>query len=295
MNSNDLRPEVAVAVEALRFGVIGNPVAHSRSPGIHAAFAAAHGIALEFRRMEAPLDGFVATVRRFFDQDGRGLAVTVPFKLEAWSLCETRLTERARTAGAVNCIGRDGDTLFGDNTDGIGLVRDLGRLLDGGDRPLAGARLLLLGAGGAARGVLGPLLATGPRSVVVVNRDAAKAAALVAARASSIATARTFDDVADETFDVVINATSASLAGGPLPLAPGVLGRARLVYDLMYAATPIPFLVAAHRAGATDTSDGLGMLVEQAAEQFATWHGIRPQTAAVLAALRADLVASMAR
>ncbi len=269
-----------------RYGVVGHPVAHSLSPQIHAAFAQQTGIDLQYRRILAPLDGFIATAETFFDEGGRGINVTVPFKLEAFAWCGERVTARARRAGAVNCVAVDAEGLHGDNTDGAGLVDDLQRLLG---RSLAGSRLLLLGAGGAARGVLGPLLTTGLRSIAIVNRDHAKAVALADEPRLE---ARSLDSIGGEAFDVVVNATSASLGGAALTLPSDVLGNARLVYDMMYGAEPTPFLLEAERAGAHATADGLGMLVEQAAESFFVWRGVRPRTEAVRATLRATLQAS---
>jgi len=272
-----------------RYGVVGNPVAHSLSPQIHAAFAQQTGIALAYERILAPLVGFVPTVQSFFDDGGRGVNVTVPFKLEAFAWCAERVSARARRAGAVNCLRVGADGVHGDNTDGVGLVDDLRRLLAASGRSLQGARILLLGAGGAARGVLGPLAEIGPQAIVVVNRSVAKAEALVAAQGDARIAACALDAV-DDAFDVVVNATSASLGGDPLAVSAAVLGRAHLVYDMMYGSVPTPFLLDAERAGATTTADGLGMLVEQAAESFFIWHGVRPTTAPVLHALRAALV-----
>ncbi len=278
-----------------RFGVIGHPVAHSLSPQIHAAFARQTGVALTYERLLAPLDGFVTTARRFFDGGGLGLNVTVPFKLEAHALCGAQVTERAARAGAVNCLSRMAGGLAGDNTDGVGLVVNLKRLLDGTACPLAGARVLLIGAGGAARGVIGPLIEAGPRAMVVANRDRAKAEALAASVADArVVTVQSLDAIDDAPFDVIVNATAASLGGAALAIAPSVLGRARLVYDMMYGAVPSAFLRDAERAGAAATADGLGMLVEQAAESFLIWHGVRPATDAVRDALRARLVTEAA-
>lgn len=274
-----------------RYGVVGHPVAHSLSPQIHAAFSRQTGVALAYDRIDAPLDGFASTVAAFFGEGGRGVNVTVPFKLEAFAWCGGRVTERARRAGAVNCLRVAADGVHGDNTDGVGLVDDLRRLLDDAGRSLNGARVLLLGAGGAARGVLAPLAASGADAIVVANRNVAKAEALVAAQDDPRIEARALEAI-DEAFDLVVNATSASLDGGTLPVPTSVLGRARLVYDMMYGAAPTPFLVAAARAGAAATADGLGMLVGQAAESFSIWHGVRPATAPVLAMLRASLAAS---
>ncbi len=269
-----------------RYAVIGNPVAHSRSPEIHAAFARQTGAAIDYRRVLAPLDGFSETVRRFVAEGGRGFNVTVPFKREAFIACGTRLSERASRAGAVNCVTVVDSALAGDNTDGIGLVRDLARLL-GDDDALRDRRVLLIGAGGAARGVVEPLLDSGLRELVVVARDVAKAGWLVAdlARmpACSLAT------VGEAPFDVIVNATSASLAGEVPALPTPLYASAGLVYDMMYGAGPTAFMVAARAAGSDAVADGLGMLVEQAAASYALWRGVLPETAPVLAHMRALL------
>ncbi len=284
--------EVGSASSSGRYGVVGHPVAHSLSPQIHAAFALQTGIAMEYVRVPSAVDRFAETIAAFFAAGGRGLNVTLPFKLEAHDACDRR-SDRALRAGAVNWLRFDDGVLSGDNTDGVGLVRDLDRLLGASGRTLAGTRILLLGAGGAARGVLGPLLDSAPRAVVVANRDCARAAALVAASAAlDLVAARSFDDVGDEPFDVIVNATSASLADRSIPLSRSVFANAALVYDMMYGAAPTRFLVDARRAGAGAVADGLGMLVEQAAESCFLWHGTRPETAQVLRSLRASIATS---
>ncbi|MGD9944531.1 MAG: shikimate dehydrogenase [Burkholderiaceae bacterium] len=302
-----------------RYAVVGNPVAHSRSPAIHARFARQTGQDIEYGRLLAPLDGFRETVERFRSEGGRGLNVTLPFKLEAWALATTR-TPRAAAAGAVNTLRFDDGQVLGDNTDGAGLVRDIeGRL----GLPLAGCSLLMLGAGGAARGVLLPLLQAGVARLVVANRSVDKARMLVAdlgvavtrsAAAGSTVTGSTvtgsaatdstatdstatgtgrlaatgFDALTPD-YDLIINATSAGLDQAELPVPAAVLARARLAYDMVYAAVPTAFMRQAQRAGGVRSSDGLGMLVEQAAESFEVWRGVRPQTVDVYAALRAEL------
>ena len=283
-----------------RYAVVGNPVAHSLSPEIHAAFARQTGDAIDFTRLLAPAAGFVATVEGFFDGGGMGLNVTLPFKLEAFTYCRERASERARRAGAVNLLARAGGAIVGDNTDGVGLVNDLARLLGASGMALAGARILLAGAGGAARGVIGPLLAARPALLTIVNRDVAKAESLVAAfRAGNehgtTLRALGFDALAAARYDVIVNATSASLAHAALPLPASVFDGAALAYDMMYGAAPTVFMESARRGGATAVADGLGMLVEQAAESFAIWRGVRPQTSQVLGALRAKLVAGSGR
>ncbi len=284
------------------YAVVGNPVAHSLSPEIHAAFARQTGEAITYTRMLAPLDGFVATIARFFDDGGMGLSVTVPFKLEAFAFCAAgvngRLSARARRAGAVNVLARQGDTIDGDNTDGVGLVTDLQRIVGVNGFALADSRVLLVGAGGAARGVIGPLLAARPKTLTIVNRDVSKARALVGAFGianahGALFQARAFDALDTARYDVIINATSASLANASLPLSATLFTDAVLAYDLMYGATPTPFMRFAARSGAAAVADGLGMLVEQAAEAFLMWRGVRPETASVLAALRSSLAAGL--
>jgi len=268
-----------------RYAVMGNPVRHSLSPLIHAWFAEQTHQALVYEAIEVPLGGFPEAVARFQAEGGRGLNVTVPFKEEAWALADER-SARAEAAEAVNTlILREDGSRYGDNTDGVGLVRDLARL----GWSLAGRRLLIMGAGGAVRGVLGPLLQAGPREVVVANRGLARAQALVARFGDQGAlAARRYEDLDGTAFDVVINGTSASLAGELPPLPEGCVQGAA-VYDMMYGARPTPFLDWAAAAGARHTADGLGMLVEQAAEAFLLWRGVRPRTEEVLADLRDHL------
>ena len=274
-----------------RYGVIGNPIAHSLSPIIHAAFARQTGDAIEYTRILAPRDAFAATTAAFFDAGGKGLNVTVPFKLEAFAGCGARVSERARRAGAVNVLAiRDGEA-HGDNTDGIGLAIDLRRIAASAGVEIRGAHLLLVGAGGAARGVLGPLLELEPASLTIVNRDVEKArllAGLAPGEGRVRVEACGFADLVAD-FDIVINGTSAGLGGEAPPVDARVFANTRIAYDMMYGAKPSAFLRRARDGGATETADGLGMLVEQAAESFAIWRGVRPQTAAVLADLRADL------
>lgn len=261
-----------------RYAVIGNPVSHSKSPWIHAAFARQTQQQIEYRRIEAPLGGFAATVDVFRAEGGRGANVTLPFKPEAYALCGDRLSPRARAAQAVNTLLFEGETVRGDNTDGVGLVNDLRNL----QRPVAGRDVLLIGAGGAAQGVLGPLLAEKPAALVIANRSVDKARAL-AARFGAAGLA--FAELAGRQFDLVINATSAGLAG-EAPAVPGAVFRpGALAYDMVYG-RDTRFLAMARAAGAA-ASDGSGMLVEQAAESFYLWRGVRPDTAPVLAQLRA--------
>ncbi|WP_374277458.1 shikimate dehydrogenase [Azonexus sp.] len=265
------------------YAVFGNPIAHSKSPAIHAGFARSTGQDLVYEARLAPVDGFQGAVAEFVAAGGRGANVTVPFKEEAFRLAK-RLTDRAARAGAVNTLVFDGADVLGDNTDGAGLVRDI---VDNLGFPLTGRRILLLGAGGAARGVIAPLLAGAPASLTIANRTADKARSLAAAFADLAAIdAGSFDDLTGKSFDLVINATSASLAGAALPLPAGLFAPGSLAYDMMYGKGDTPFIAQARAQGAGRLADGLGMLVEQAAEAFRVWRGVRPETAGVLAGLR---------
>ena len=267
-----------------RYAVIGNPVAHSRSPWIHARFAEQLDENIEYGALLSPLDGFKATVHGFRAAGGQGANVTLPFKEEAFAL-STQLSSRAQAVGAVNTLIFSAAGIHGDNTDGYGLARDL---LHNLGFPIAGRRVLLLGAGGAARGVLQPLLEEGPAVITVANRTVEKARLLVGRLPrgqSSPVVGCAYDELAGESFDLVINATSAGLTDTPLPLPPRLFSAGSLAYDMVYG-RDTAFLRAARADGAAGTSDGLGMLVEQAAESYFQWRGARPLTAKVLAALR---------
>jgi shikimate dehydrogenase len=267
-----------------RYAVIGNPVAHSMSPQIHAAFAQATGQAMSYARLLAPLDGFNATVEAFAAHGGKGLNVTVPFKLQAFALARSA-SDRAQAAGACNTLKRNGDGWYADNTDGAGIVHDLVHNLE---VPLAGRDVLVLGAGGAARGILVPLFAQHPRSVTLSNRTVATADAL-AATFSRRGPLRSVAPVAlaGQNFDVVINATSAGLGSAVgLPWPAGLFRPGAFAYDMIYADEPTAFLRWARAAGAARSADGLGMLIEQAAESFALWRGVRPDTRSIFAMLR---------
>lgn len=269
-----------------RYAVIGNPIAHSKSPDIHARFAMQTEQDLCYERLLAPLDGFAATVRAFIDEGGKGANVTVPFKLEAYALA-TQLTERAQAAGAVNTLSFEDGVIRGDNTDGVGLVTDI---VQNAKFSIAGSRVLLLGAGGAARGVLLPLLGQQPAELVITNRTFSKAFEL-AQQFSAQGQLRASDfGKLNGGFDLVINATSASLTDDVPPIPAGVFTASTLAYDMMYGKAPTAFMhfAASHSAS---VRDGLGMLVEQAAEAFAIWRGVRPATAPVYLALRAQLCA----
>jgi shikimate dehydrogenase len=267
-----------------RYAVVGNPVAHSRSPDIHAMFAEQTGQPLVYERLLAPLDGFEPALRAFAAAGGKGCNITVPFKFDAFALAAVR-TERAQLGGAVNTLRFDAAGWTGDNTDGAGLVNDIQK---NAGRSLAGLQVLLVGAGGAAAGVLGSLIAAGPAQITIVNRTLDKAQALVASHAHLRVplTAATLAD-APAAQDIVVNATSTSLAGAAAPVDARVLARGALALDMMYGPKAQAFLdwAAAHGA---EPRDGLGMLVEQAAEAFFFWRGVRPDTAPVLNALRSS-------
>ena len=264
----------------VRYAIIGHPVAHSRSPQIHAEFARLTGKVLQYTRIEAPLRGFAAALREFLACGGRGANVTLPFKEEAFALSHV-LTPRAKQAHAVNtlCVRTD-RTLLGDNTDGAGLVTDLKR---NHGVEFAGARILLLGAGGAARGILPALLAEKPALVQIANRTGERARKLAALRTKTRLAGGGYEELQGQSFDLIINATSASIAGELPPLPRDCLNPGALCYDLAYGERPTMFMHWAEQAGAAQVLDGWGMLVEQAAESFCLWHGLRPPTATLLA------------
>lgn len=269
-----------------RYAVIGNPVEHSKSPQIHAEFAKQTGQDISYERLLAPLDAFAATVRQFFSEGGKGLNVTVPFKREAWDMIDAHAGD-ALDAEAVNTIKSEGGKLVGHNTDGIGLVTDIKKNLG---FEIAGKRVLLLGTGGAAYGVMFPLLRES-RTLTLAYRTLEKAQRLVKTvenhQGVTVAglEAKPYDGLAGEQFDIVINATSAGLSGEMPPLPPGIFAPGALAYDMVYG-RDTPFLAFARKEGATRAVDGLGMLVEQAAESFYIWRGVRPRTAPVIALLR---------
>ena len=276
----------AASATVERYAVIGNPIAHSKSPEIHARFAAQTGQHLTYERLLAPLDGFAQTVHDLMRQGGKGANVTVPFKLEAFALA-TSLSERAQAAGAVNTLKFDGNEILGDNTDGIGLVTDIVR---NAGVAIEGKSVLLLGAGGAARGAVLPILNRDPARLVIANRTVSKAAELASQFAQHGPVTASAFDALQEPFDIIINATSASLAEDVPPVTPVVFGAGALAYDMMYGKEPTVFMRFAGRHGVA-ARDGLGMLVEQAAESFYIWRGVRPDTAPVFAELRAALQA----
>ncbi len=270
---------VRIASMTDRYAVFGHPIAHSKSPLIHAAFARQTGQDMTYEAILAPQNGFANSVAAFAASGGHGANVTVPFKEEAHALAD-RLTARAQRAGAVNTLTFEPGGSLGDNTDGAGLVTDLQDNL--GVR-IADARVLLLGAGGAARGVLGPLLDCAPAALLIANRTPARAETLAGLFGDGVRGC-SFDCI-EGRFDLVVNATAASLAGELPPLPHALFAPGALAYDMMYG-RDTPFLAFARARGAA-TADGLGMLVEQAAEAFFVWRGVRPETAPVIAALRA--------
>jgi shikimate dehydrogenase len=267
-----------------KYAVIGNPVAHSKSPQIQAAFARATGQDMSYERLPAPDGGFLAAVESFARGGGRGLNVTAPFKLEAFALAGAH-SPRAKLSGAVNTLKRDENGWFGDNTDGPGMVRDLTRNLG---VALVGHDVLVLGAGGAARGIMSSVLAERPRSLIVCNRTFAKAEAIAQMFAPyGPVSALPLSALAGRSFDVVINATSAGLTDQSPPVwPPESVASGAFAYDLIYADAPTTFRRWAEANGAARTADGIGMLIEQGAESFFLWRGVRPDTAPVFALLR---------
>jgi shikimate dehydrogenase len=272
-----------------RYAVIGNPIGHSKSPMIHMAFAAQTGQDIDYVALEAPVGGFAPAVDAFRKEGGRGLNITAPFKLDAFEYA-TKLKDRARLAGATNAMQFSGDEVEADNFDGVGLLRDLE---ENQGVKLRGKRVLLLGAGGAARGALLPFLEAGPAELVIANRTVAKANALGEAFAQyGTVIATGYDMLAEELpghYDVVVNATSASLRGELPPVPASVFGKAQLAYELAYGKGLTPFLRRAREAGVGRVCDGVGMLVEQAAEAFAWWRGVRPGTQEMIQKLTVPL------
>jgi len=267
-----------------RYVVIGNPIAHSKSPDIHARFAAQTGQHIVYERLLAPLDGFGQAVHNFIGAGGKGANVTVPFKLEAHALA-TELTPRAQAAGAVNTLKFEVDRITGDNTDGIGMVTDIIR---NAGVAMRDKRVLLLGAGGAARGVILPVLDQQPAELVIANRTVSRATELASQFSQHARVSASSFEGIDGAFDIIINATSASLADDLPPVPASVFGGTAFAYDMMYAKEPTVFMRFAASHGAA-VRDGLGMLVEQAAEAFFLWRGVRPDTVPVYAELRARL------
>ena len=282
-----------------RYAVIGNPIAHSKSPQIHKMFAVQTGQNIGYEAILSPLDGFAATVERLRKEGYKGCNVTVPFKFEAFKLAIQNLTDRAKGAQAVNTLKFEGDSIYGDNTDGAGLICDIEQNLG---IPLQDKRVLLMGTGGAAWGVAVPLLLSGVATVTVGYRNESKAKALL--DGVSLAdmplqlslkegqlVSRNYMNLSggaitpEQQFDIVINATSSSLSNEMPPLPPGIFASGALAYDMMYG-RETPFMKFARQNGADVVSDGLGMLIEQAAESFFIWRGVRPRTAPVISVFR---------
>lgn len=268
------------------FAVFGKPIAHSKSPQIHQLFAQQFGLSIDYQATLVEPGGFIQSVQHFKASGGIGLNITVPYKVEAWKLADS-LSKGAQLAKAVNTLHltKDGQIL-GENTDGIGMVRDLEQNLG---FSIKGRSVLLIGAGGAVRGVLGPLLARSPSRVLIVNRTEGKALELseqFSAKANCLLIGGGLRAVADQAFDLVINGTAASLSGQLPDLPESVFSEKSLAYDMMYSLQPTIFMQWARNAGAQQTADGLGMLVEQAAESFKIWHGVAPDTQPVITTLR---------
>lgn len=262
-----------------RYGLVGHPVEHSRSPLIHTVFARQTRQRLTYELIDAAPEEFETAVRGFGAAGGKGLNVTVPHKEAACALCDES-SEAATAAGAVNTISIVGGKLRGDNTDGVGFIRDV---TVNHRQALAGKRVVVLGAGGAARGIIGPLLAANPASVAIANRTAERAEELVARFGAAMLAAQTFATIAEQPpFDVVINATSAGLKGESPPFPASLVGPQSFCYDLVYGSSDTPFVVWAKHHGAARAAQGWGMLVEQAAEAFAIWRGVRPDTKPLL-------------
>ena len=270
-----------------RYGVVGHPIKHSRSPEIHALFAEATRQVMSYERLEAPLDGFEEFALALRDAGYLGLNVSVPFKLDAAKLASD-LSTRARLAGAVNTLKFDGDAIIGDNTDGVGFVRDITQRLA---QPIGGSAVLILGAGGAVRGLIGPLLEESPKWIAVANRTSSRAQDL--AEEFGVESIE-FDEVPSEHYDIVINGTSTGLHHEAPAIDPESFEGCALAYDLVYAREETPFMKLARRGGARRVADGLGMLIEQAAESFYIWRGVRPDTGAAFDALRRILESTAA-
>jgi shikimate dehydrogenase len=275
-----------------KYAVIGNPIAHSKSPQIHKMFAEQTGQNISYEKVQSPLDGFAATLERLRSEAYKGCNITVPFKLQAFHL-STRPTTRAIAANAANTLTFEGGDILADNTDGVGLVRDIEQNFG---LVLQGKRVLLMGAGGAARGVRMPLVLAQIQRLVIANRTFVKAKEMEDEMVGSgrkqdgnpvdaEIVAKNYAELSDEQFDVVINATSGGLSGEMPPLPPTIFAHNALAYDMMYG-RETPFMKFAREHGA-QVADGLGMLVEQAAEAFYSWRGVRPDTAPAIAALRA--------
>lgn len=264
--------------------VFGNPIKQSRSPFIHQYFAKTTKQELNYQSKLAEVDSFTNSVREFISEGGKGANVTAPFKEQALEISD-ELSDRARLAGAVNTLSFKNGKIYGDNTDGEGLVQDLLR----NDVQLKNSRILLLGAGGAAKGVILPLLAQSPKSIVIANRTVSKAEAIIEKFNDDKLSACSFDQTSEKTFDVIVNATSASLSGKLPTIATSIISENTVCYDMVYGKELTPFLVWTKDHGANKVIDGLGMLVGQAAESFRVWRGIKPEVATVIEQLKASL------
>jgi len=269
-----------------RYAVFGNPLSQTKSPQIHTAFAAQFGDDLTYEAIEAPVDGFEGAVRQFLSEGGKGLNVTLPFKVAASALADER-REAAEICGASNCLKLEAGRLVAENFDGVGLVRDIEANM--GLR-LRGKRVLFAGAGGATRGAVAPFLDAGCAEIVIANRTVSKAEEIAGLMAGHGAVAASSYEALTGRFDIVLNSTSTGLSGTGLPIPDAVFSGARLAYELAYGKGKTPFLKAAEEGGAAEIADGVGMLVEQAAEAFLWWRGHRPDTAPVIDALRVPLI-----
>ena len=268
------------------YAVFGNPIAHSQSPLVHSLFAKQVGIDLEYRAIQVDIGGFEQAVSGFQANGGNGLNVTVPFKLNAWKIAD-ELTDRAQLAGAVNTLFFQDNSIKGDNTDGAGLVKDIELNLN---VALTESKILVIGAGGAVRGVLAPMLEKQPESITISNRTKGKADALVEMFAEyGTVSSTTLEQANLDRYDIVINATSTGIHGEVPSVSPQVFRGVSLVYDMMYGKNPTKFMQWAGQNSGAQISDGLGMLIEQAAESFKIWHGVMPQTSAVIGAVRSKL------
>jgi len=270
-----------------RYAVMGNPIAHSKSPDIHTLFAKQTQQHLSYEAILVDTEKFKPTVHDFANKGGKGLNITVPFKQQAWELA-TQRSQRAELAGAVNTLSLNDDNQYiGDNTDGVGLVRDL---TNNHNINLQNLRILVIGAGGAVRGVLLPLLEQQPQSVIIVNRTQSKAEELAELfTAFGNISALGFEQLSDKSFDLIINGTAASLQGEVPPVPANCINETTNLYDMMYASEPTPFMQWGTQCGAKSCFDGLGMLVEQAAESFFIWRGVHPDTHVIISTLRAQM------
>jgi len=267
-----------------QYRVFGNPIEHSRSPFIHQSFARATKQQLNYETQLAELDGFTSAITEFITQGGKGANVTVPFKEQALAISD-ELTDRARLAGAVNTLSFNEGKIVGDNTDGEGLVQDLLRH----NVQVENSRILLLGAGGAAKGVILPLLAQNPANIIIANRTVSKADALIEQFNDGRLNSCSFEQASEKAYDLIINATSASLSGSLPAISPDTITAKTVCYDMVYGKIQTPFLAWAKSKGAAKVIDGVGMLVGQAAVSFHIWRGVKPEVAGVIEQLKLSL------